>query len=341
MKIAVIFDTLVPGLEDPDFKEEVEAEIPEAEYEIAEALIENGHDVYLIGFHDSLRHLLDRLDSFGPDLVFNACESFMGKARYDYAVTALLEMKGYRYTGSSPEALLLARDKSASKKILGYHAINVPRFEVYEPGQPIHAPREIEFPVIVKPTHEDASVGIAQASVASDLTAMVERVEFIHRNLNQSAIAEELIEGREFYVGLIGNRRLDVLPTIELTFDQIPTPEKRIATYSAKWDLEYRQRWGIKNIFARRIAAATREEMLRAAKTAYTALGLRDYGRIDIRVTPDQRVYVLEVNPNPYISFGEDMANAAERLGLDYYEFIEKIVREAVRRYERDGVPAA
>lgn len=338
MKIAVVFDTLVPGLEHADFKEEVEASIPEAEYEIAEALIENGHDVHLIGFHEDLVHLIDRLRQFEPDLVFNACESFMGKARYDYAVTALLEMQGYRYTGSSPESLLLARDKAASKKILSYHSLSVPRFQVYDPGDPVKPPREIEFPLIVKPTHEDASVGIAQASVVTDFPALAERVEFIHRKLNQSAIAEELIEGREFYVGVVGNRRLDVLPIIELTFDQIPQPEKRIATYSAKWNLDYRERWGIKNIFARRIAAATKEEIHAVAKTAYSALGLRDYGRIDIRVTPERRVYVLEVNPNPYISFGEDMANAAERLGLDYYEFIERIVREAQRRYERDGV---
>lgn len=337
MKIAVVFDTPISGLEDLDFKAEVAAEVAEAEYEIAEALIESGHDVFLIGIHNNLGHLLDRLGKFEPDLVFNACESFMGKARYDYAVTGVLEMMGYRYTGSSPEALLLARDKAASKKILRYHSIEVPRFEVYEPNGAIGAPKEIAFPLIVKPTHEDASVGIAQASVVSDMAGLTERVEFIHRKLNQSAIAEELIEGREFYVGIVGNRRPEVLPIVELTFDRIPKPEKKIATYSAKWDLSYRERWGIKNIFARRMADTTRAEVQRVARTAYRALGLRDYGRIDIRVTADQRAYLLEVNPNPYISFGEDMANAAEKAGLDYYQFIERIVREALRRYQRDG----
>ncbi|UCF18739.1 MAG: D-alanine--D-alanine ligase [Gemmatimonadota bacterium] len=335
MKIAVVFDSLVAGLEHPDFKEQVEAEVPEAEYEVAEALIAKGHEVFLIGFHDNLRHLLDRLESFEPELVFNASESFMGKARYDYGVTALLEMKGYRYTGSPPEALLLARDKATSKKILAYHSVNVPCFAVYAPGDDVLPPEGIDYPLIVKPTHEDASVGISQASVVGDLDDLRERVAFIHRNLDQPAIAEELIDGRELYIGILGNRELQMLPTIEITFDNIHEPSKRIATYSAKWDLEYRRRWGIKNIFARRIGDTTLKEIHRSAQLAYRALELRDYGRIDMRLTRDQRVYVLEVNPNPYIAFGEDMANAAERAGLDYYEFIERIVREATNRYEK------
>lgn len=335
MKIAVVFDTLVAGLEHPDFQEQVDAEVPEAEYEVAEALIANGHEVFLVGFHDNLRHLLDRLESFEPELVFNASESFMGKARYDYGVTALLEMKGYRYTGSPPEALLLARDKATSKKILSYHSVNVPRFAVYAPGEKIEPREGVDFPLIVKPTHEDASVGISQASVVGDLDSLQERVSFIHRNLDQPAIAEELIDGRELYVGILGNRELQLLPTVEITFDKIEEPAKRIATYSAKWDLEYRQRWGIKNIFARRIGETALEEIQRAAILAYRALELRDYGRIDMRLTSDQRVYVLEVNPNPYIAFGEDMANAAERIGLDYYEFIERIVSEATSRYDK------
>jgi D-alanine-D-alanine ligase len=335
MKIAVVFDTAFTGLEHDDFQEELEAEVPEAEYEVAEALMENGHEVHLIGFHDNLRRLLDRLEDFDPDFVFNATESYMGKARYDYAVTALLEMKGYRYSGSPPEALLLARDKATSKKILSFHSVNVPRFAVYAPGDKVELAKEMAFPIIVKPTHEDASVGISQSSVVTDVESLQERVDFIHRNLYQPAIAEEMVDGRELYVGILGNRRLQVLPVVEITFDKIQEVAKKIATYNAKWDLEYRERWGIKNIFARRIGKAAMEEIVRASKLAYTALGLRDYGRIDIRLTREQKVYVLEVNPNPYIAFGEDMANAAERDGLDYYKFIERIVREALSRYEK------
>jgi D-alanine-D-alanine ligase len=334
MRIAVCFDTPTSGWEHADFEKELEAKVAEAEYDVAEALIENGHEVYLLGFHENLRRLLDRLEEFEPDLVFNATESFMGKPRWDYGVTALLEMKGYRYTGSPPEALLIARDKATSKKILDYHSVRVPRFAVYPVGDEIGQP-EIDFPLIVKPTHEDASVGIAQSSVVNDLAGLRERVEFIHRSLNQSAIAEELIDGRELYVGIVGNSRLEFLPTVELVFDKIDEPAKRIATYSAKWDLDYRERWGIKSIFARRIGEQALEEMHRAAGLAYTALELRDYGRVDFRLTKDQQVYVIEVNPNPYICFGEDMANSAERAGMDYNQFIERIVRDAMKRYDK------
>lgn len=334
MKIAVVFDTPAAGLEDEDFKQEVEAEVPEAEYEVAEALMENGHDVYLIGFHANLRRLLDRLEEFEPELVFNCTESYMGKARYDYGVTALLEMKGYRYTGSPPEALLLARDKATSKKILEYHSVQVPRFEVYTANGDITPPADIAFPLIVKPLHEDASVGISQSSVVTDERSLRERVEFIHRKLQQPAIAEQLIEGRELYVGMIGNRKPQLLPIVEMTFDKMDDRSMRIATYNAKWDLAYRERWGIKNVFARRIGDAAMEEIERACRIAFEAHELRDYARIDLRLTSDQDVYVLEVNPNPYIAFGEDMANAAERLGLDYYAFIERIVKEALARYE-------
>ncbi|HSG82512.1 MAG TPA: ATP-grasp domain-containing protein [Gemmatimonadota bacterium] len=334
MKIAVLFDTPAVGWEDEDFKQEVQAEVPEAEYEVAEALMANGHDVFLIGFHHNLRRMLDRLEEFDPELVFNCTESYMGKARYDYAVTALLEMKGYRYTGSSPEALLLARDKATSKKILKHHSVPVPRFAVYTKGQVVKPPEDISFPLIVKPMHEDASVGISQSSVVNDSDSLGERVAFIHRTLHQPAIAEELIEGRELYVGVVGNEKLQLLPLIEITFDKMEDPSMRIATYNAKWDLEYRERWGIKNQFARRIGKQVMAEIESTCRIAFLALGLRDYGRIDLRLTADQQIYVLEVNPNPYIAFGEDMANAAERAGLDYYEFIERIVKEALKRYE-------
>lgn len=334
MKIAVVFDTPAAGLEDEDFKQEVEAEVPEAEYEVAEALMENGHDVYLIGFHADLRRLLDRLEEFEPELVFNCTESYMGKARYDYGVTALLEMKGYRYTGSPPEALLLARDKATSKKILNYHSVQVPRFEVYTANGEIEAPADIPFPLIVKPMHEDASVGISQSSIVTDASSLAERVQFIHRKLNQPAIAEQLIEGRELYVGMIGNRKPQMLPVVEMTFDKVEDRSMRIATYSAKWDLAYRERWGIKNVFARRIGDSAMKEIQRVCRIAFEAHGLCDYARIDLRLKSDQEIYVLEVNPNPYIAFGEDMANAAERLGLDYYAFIERIVKEAFARYE-------
>ena len=335
MKIAVIFDTPNPGWEDHDFKAEIEAGVPEAEYEVAEALMENDHEVQLIGLHDDLTHPFQQLERFGPDLVFNCCESFMGNSRYDYGVPAVLELHGYRYTGAPPEGLVMARDKGASKKLLAYHGIRVPAFAVYEQGEPISPPESVDFPMLVKPLHEDASVGIAQSSVVEDEGELVDRIDFVHRRLDQAAIAEQFISGRELYIGMLGNADLITLPIVEMTFDKVDDPHLRIATHTAKWDLEYRERWGIKNIFARRISNAATEEIQSICPIAFHALRLRDYGRVDVRLTPKQEVYLLEVNPNPYISFGEDMANAAERMGLDYYDFIERIVEEAMARYER------
>ncbi len=334
MKIAVIFDTPNPGWEDEDFKAEVEAGVPEAEYEVAEALMENGHDVHMIGLHDDLTHPLHQLDEYHPDLVFNCSESFMGNASYDYGVPTLLELHGYPYTGASPEGLVMSRNKAVSKKILAYHSIKVPEFAVYELGEKAKAPKHVDFPLIVKPLREDASVGIAQGSVVANQQELAERVEMVHRNLHQAAIAEQFIEGRELYVGLIGNRKLQQLPAVEMIFDKATDATMKIATHTAKWDLEYRERWGIKNVFARRISKEAQEEIDRICPIAFHALRLHDYGRVDIRLTADQEIYVLEVNPNPYISFGEDMANAAERIGLDYYAFIERIAEEALARYE-------
>ncbi len=334
MRTAVIFDTPNPGWMDADFKAEIEAGVAEAEYEVAEALMENGHDVYMIGLHDDLRHPLHQLEEYRPELVFNCCESFMGNARYDYGVPALLELHGYRYTGSPPEGLVMARDKAASKKVLAYHSVKVPDFEAYDLGIKKIRPPDLDFPLIVKPLREDASVGIAQSSVVSDEKDLVDRVEFIHRNLTQAAIAEQFIEGREFYIGMLGNQKLIQLPTVELIFEKMTDPTMKIATHTAKWDLDYRERWGIKNVFARPIGKQAQDEIERICPIAFHALRLRDYGRIDVRLTPDQEVYVLEVNPNPYISYGEDMANAADKIGLDYYEFIERIAEEALARYE-------
>lgn len=335
MRIAVVFDTPYEGWTDADFKREVEAEVEEAEYEVAEALLAKGHDVHMIGVHHDLAHLLSELAAFGPDLVFNCCEGFRDDARYDYALTAVLEMHGYRYTGCPPEALLVARNKSMSKKILAYHGIRVPEFAVFHPGEDGVRPSELRFPLIVKPLLEDASLGIAQASIVEDDAGFRDRVAFIHERFHQAAIVEELIEGRELLVGLVGNDPPEVLPIVEMTFGKVPKKERRIATYKAKWDEEYRKKRGIRNVFARRIPEDALAKIHDTCRTAFHALWFQDYGRMDVRLTHDLEVYVIEANPNPFIAFGHDMANAAEKAGMDYYNFIQRIADEAAARHGR------
>ena len=333
MRIAVVFDSPHPEWGDEEYKREVaDGKVEEAEYDVARALLAKGHDVLMVGIGNDLGPLLERLAAFGPKLVFNGCEAFRGHARHEYAVAAVLDMHGYPHTGSSPTALLVARNKSLTKKILAYHGIRVPAFAEFHAGDQLVRPSELRFPLIVKPLLEDASVGIAQASVVENDDTLVQRVEFIHEKYRQAAIVEELVEGRELYVGLIGNDKLEVLPLTEMTFGEPDDGEHRIATYKAKWDEEYRKRKKIKNVFAKGLSDELTAKIAEICTTAFHALWLQDYGRVDVRLAHDDEVYVLEVNPNPFIAYEHEMANAAEKAGLKYNDFIQRIVDEAVAR---------
>ncbi len=339
MKIAVLFDTPREGWTDDDFKQEVAAEVEEAEYEVAEALMANHHEVLMVGVHDDLHHVVEQLDPFEPDLVFNCAEGYRDRPQLDYVFPALLESEGYRYTGAPPIGLLTSRNKAMSKKLLAYHGIRVPGFQSYRFTERATGADDLRFPVIVKPLQEDASEGIAMASVVRDAESLVERVNFIHENFGQGAIAEEFVEGRELYVSMIGNgNELEILPIVEMVFDKNRTkPEERIATKLAKWDVPYRERKGIRNVFARPIARATQDQIEESCRNAFRALWLRDYARLDVRVTDDGEVWVIEANANPFISFGHDMANAAEKAGMDYYAFIQRLVDTAMERHEHNG----
>jgi D-alanine-D-alanine ligase len=285
---------------------------------------------------NDLQYLVRCLDEIRPDLVFNGVESFHGNAGLEYMIPGMLEAEGCRYTGSPPLALLVSRNKAMSKKVLAYHGIRVPAFVTWRPGEHLSVPPDLRFPLIVKPLQSDASAGIAQASVVQDAASLTDRVAMMHERFDQPAIAEEFIDGRELYVSLIGNgEHLDILPITEMVFDKRRThPEERIATQNAKWDEDYRARKGIRNVFARPLARAARVRIEEICRMAFRALWLRDYARLDVRLAPDGQVWVLEANANPFISYGHDMANAADKAGMDYYEFIQRLVDEAMARYE-------
>lgn len=343
MRIVVTFDTPYDGWEHPDHERQMATEVaawkhdePEMEYQIADALRVRGHEVTLVGVRNDLQYLVRCLDEIRPDLVFNGVEAFHGNAGLEYMIPGMLEAEGYRYTGSPPLALLVSRNKAMSKKVLAYHGIRVPGFATYRPGEAPVVPAGLRFPLIVKPLQSDASAGIAQASVVQDPASLADRVAMIHERFDQPAIAEEFVDGRELYVSLIGNGdALEILPITEMVFDKRRTrPEERIATEFAKWDEDYRARKGIRNVFARPIARAARERIEEICRTAFRVLWLRDYARLDIRLAPDGEVWFLEANANPFISYGHDMANAAEKAGMDYYQFIQRLVDEAVGRYE-------
>jgi D-alanine-D-alanine ligase len=345
LRIAVVFDTPYGGWSHPDHARQMASEVaawhddePEMEYQVADALRERGHEVFLIGVRDDLQDLVRALDELHPDLVFNGAEAFSGNPGLEYLIPGVLEAEGYRYTGSPPLALLVSRNKAMSKKVLAYHGIRVPGFVTFRPGEAVTGPRHLAFPLIVKPLQADASPGIAQASVVQDRESLAERVSLLHDRFRQPAIAEEFVEGRELYVSVLGNGdELTILPITEMVFDKrLTRPEERIATRSAKWDEEYRARKGSRNVFARPIARAVRERIEDICRTVYRALWLRDYARLDVRLAPDGEVWFLEANANPFISYGHDMANAAAKAGMDYYHFIQRVLDEAMRRYERD-----
>jgi D-alanine-D-alanine ligase len=344
MRVAVVFDTPYTGWEHTDHELQMEREIaawkvdePEMEYQIAHALRERGHEVRLLGVGDDLQYLVRCLSDWAHDLVFNGAEAFRGNAALEYLLPGLLEAEGYRYTGAPPLALQVTRNKAISKKILAYFGIQVPGFVTYRLHERVEAPPGLTFPLFVKPLQSDGSAGIAQASVVQDVASLADRVAFIQERFGQGAIAEEFVDGRELYVSVIGNDdSLEILPIIEMVFDKRKTrPEERIATQFAKWDEAYRERKGIRNVIARPISKAVRARIEDTCRTAYRALWLRDYARLDLRLAPSGQVWVLEANANPFISYGHDMANAAAKAGMEYYDFIQRIVDAALARYER------
>ncbi|MEP7227444.1 MAG: D-alanine--D-alanine ligase [Gemmatimonadales bacterium] len=344
MRVAVVFDTPYSGWDHPEHECQMEKDIaawktdePDMEYQIAHALRERRHEIRLVGVRDDLQYLVRSLKEWKPDLVFNGAEAFKGNEALEYLLPGLLEAEGYRYTGAPPLALQVTRNKAISKKVLTYFGIQVPGFTSYRLQEKVEGAPDLRFPLFVKPLQTDGSAGIAQASVVQDVASLSERVAFIQERFGQGAIAEEFVDGRELYVGVLGNDdSLEILPIIEMVFDKRKTrPEERIATQSAKWDEAYRERNGIRNVLARPISKAVRARIEETCRTAYRALWLRDYARLDLRLTADGQIWVLEANANPFISYGHDMANAAAKAGMEYYDFIQRIVDAAIARYER------
>jgi len=341
MRIAVVFDTPHVDWTPDRHAAQMATELakqrhvePEMEYQVAEALQRSGHDVLLLGVHDDLRDMSSRLADWKPALVFNATEAFLANSELDYLIPALLESEGYRYTGAPPLALLVTRNKAMSKKILAYHGVNVPAFRSYRVGERPGGEIALRFPLIVKPLQADASEGIAQASIVHDVGALADRVAFVHDRFAQSAIAEEYVEGRELYATIIGNgETVQILPIVEMVFESSGSrPEDRIATQSAKWDLAYRKRRGIRNVFARPMSKVVKERLAAICFASYRALWLRDYARVDVRLAPDGQIWFIEANANPFLSNGHDSAESARKAGLPYNAFIQRIVEEAMAR---------
>lgn len=301
------------------------------EFDVVGTLREMGHEVRPIGVRDDLGLIRDAIVDWKPHVAFNLLEEFHGVGVYDHHVVSYLELMRQPYTGCNPRGLLLAHDKALSKKILSYHRIPTPRFLVFARGQAVRPPRRAPYPLLVKSVSEEASLGITQESIVHGPEKLKERVEFIHAELQTDALAEEYIDGREFYVGVIGNRRLQTFPVWELRFTKAPRGMAQIATAKVKWDLKYQEKLGIETGVAEDLSASVTDMIARLCKRIYRALSLSGYARMDFRMAEDGRCYVLEANPNPNLSYGEDFAESAETIGISYEQLLQRITNLGMR----------
>jgi D-alanine-D-alanine ligase len=327
LKVLVLFDGIRPTKIDEDLSKEMKTEDWKTEANVMAALGALSYTAEHLAIFDDLDLLRQKLENFAPDVLFNLVEQFKNNPGFDQNIVSLLEMQGVPFTGCGATGLVLCKHKGISKKILDYHHIHVPNFVIIPRGQRIAWLKRPKFPILVKPLKEEASYGISQASFVETDEQFRERVAFIHEKHDSDVIAEEYIAGRELYVSLMGNLRLTVFPIREFVFGEVPPNEPRIATYKAKWDDEYRKRWGLTNQFAEGLDPALVAHIEETCKRIYRLLTIEGYARIDLRLTAANEVYFIEANPNPHLAADEDFALSADKAGLPYPKLIDRIIR--------------
>jgi D-alanine-D-alanine ligase len=297
-----------------------------------------GHEVGRLTVDKQVEPLVTAIVAQAPELVINIAESFDGKSALESNVAALLNLLGCHYTGSSPAGLIIAGDKSLTKKVLSFHGIQTPQFATLYRGA-VDWAGDLTFPVIVKPPQEDASLGITSASVVHGIKDLFDRIGELQSEYQAPVLVEQYIEGREFYVGVLGNANAVALPVIEMDFTGFPDDRPKIASWSAKWGDDGEgsgaEFAGSKSIFPAELDPDLDARMKKIAVESFHALRLRDYARIDLRVSPAGEIYVIEVNPNCYLERESEFARAAKQSGLEYDGLIGRIVDLATARYSR------
>ena len=327
--LALVHEQFAP----PEGATEVEARAAlwKTEYDVVKSLRAAGHEVLLIEVGGDLLPIRKAVEEWKPDIAFNLLEAFDDVATWDLNVVAYLELTKVRYTGCNTRGLLLARDKAITKKLLTYHRIPVTDFAVFPKGKPVKRPKRLGFPLIVKSLTLDASIGISQASVVESEEKLVERVHFIHESTGTDALVESYIEGRELYVGILGNERVKVLPIWELQFTKMPEEQRKIATERLKWSLTYQKKHGIVSGEAKDLPEGAAARIQEICKRVYRNLMQSGYARIDLRLAENGAVYVIEANPNPALARDEDFAQSAKAAGLDYGRLISRITGLGMR----------
>jgi D-alanine-D-alanine ligase len=306
------------------------------EYDVLSALEEIGHRTRVLADPTELSTIRGVLKDWRPHLVFNLLEQFRGEDLYAPFVLGWLQLMRVPFTGCNPQSLLLVDNKQMAKKILRYHRIPVPDFAMFPRGTRIRRPARLAYPLIVKSATMHGSVGISQSSVVTDDDALAERVRWIHESLGTEAVAEQYVEGRELYVGMLGNHRLTTLPIWELRFENLAAGARPIATERVKWDTKYQEQRGIDTGPAVDLEPDLARRIDRICRRVYRILGLNGYARMDFRLTADGHLFLLEANPNPDLACDEDFAESAVAAGIPYPAAIRRIVGLA-RRYHREG----
>ena len=327
--MVLVHESLVPPAEaKPD---EVEGAAWRTEYDVVRCLTELGHEVHALGVGGELNPIRRAVRDLKPHLFFNLLEGFDDVPGWDANVIGYLELLKVPYTGCNSRGLLLARDKSLTKKVLSYHRVPVADFAVFPRNRRIQRRSKLKFPLIVKSLTLDASIGISQASVVDDDAKLEERVHFIHETIGTDALVEEYIEGRELYVGILGDKRLEVFPIWELSFDGMPEESRPIATERLKWSLTYRKKHAIVSGPARELPDKVAARIRETCRRVYRNLMLSGYARVDLRLREDGTPCILEANPNPQLSADEDFALSARAAGVEYWSLLQRIVELGLR----------
>jgi D-alanine-D-alanine ligase len=310
---------------------EEEIEPFKTEYDVRWGLEQLEHEISIVGISDSLAPLRESIKSFRPHVVFNLLEEFRDQRIYSHAIVSYLELLRVPYTGCGPRGMALTHDKALSKKILQYHRIRAPRFVTVDPGRKPRLRRDMDFPLIVKGLAEESSEGISEASVVYSQEKLRERVEFVHRSLGP-AIVEQYIPGREVYCAVLGNRRAEVLPLVELEFKDLRPNAPFVATSRVKWNLDYQKKIGVDLRLPEDLREETVGKLEHVSKRAFRILELNGWSRLDFRVSEGGEPYFLEANPNADIAHDAEVAFAAEAAGYTYPELIQRILNVALRR---------
>lgn len=334
MRILVLFDVHRPIGPDETFSVRslrTEEEKP-TEADVLACLRKLGHEVETLAIYDEVKVVFDKIEAFKPDVVFNLCETFLSDRAHEPNIPALLELMKVPYTGAGPDALMLCKDKALAKKLLSFHRIRVARFLVSSRKHPLKRLGRFAYPAFVKPLGEESSDGIAKASLVKNEEEAIERARFLHDRFETDALVEEYIDGRELYLGVLGNDRLTVFPPREIFFGEPPEGDApRFATAKAKWDDGYRKKWKIRNGPAGPLPQGLERRLADLARRVYRILNIRGLGRIDVRLTPGGEVVIIEANPNPSLAKEDDFAQAATQVGIGYEALIQKILENAIR----------